>query len=200
MRTPTEFIKNLKNGIVTKEMMSMVLYSFNKRAKNYRDKEHEYRKNRYDNYGNEEKFRDKKEEMYNAKEKLLTYLEPKCIHKEVFYRDATTEYYDYEYGFYEHMDNAIRRGKFYDYKEEREVEFIVVITGKEEHINYYLCYELDTFSFHSPVNENYVEKSDLEIIELKDFITHGIDVKEILSLSFCNKVLDALNNKECKII
>lgn len=37
-------------------------------------------------------------------------------------------------------------------------------------------------------------------IELKDFITHGIDVKELLSLNFCNKVLDALNNKECKII
>lgn len=33
---------NLKNGIITKEMLEQALYSVNKRAKNYRDRAREY--------------------------------------------------------------------------------------------------------------------------------------------------------------
>ena len=39
MKTPKEYTKNLKNGIITEDMIVDCLYSVNKRAKNYRDKE-----------------------------------------------------------------------------------------------------------------------------------------------------------------
>ena len=37
MRTPKDFSENIKNGIITTEMLNECLYSVNKRAKNYRD-------------------------------------------------------------------------------------------------------------------------------------------------------------------
>lgn len=58
MRTPKEYTDNLKKKIITENMLLDCLYSVNKRAKNYRDKEREYRqyyrRNRYayDKYGN----------------------------------------------------------------------------------------------------------------------------------------------------
>lgn len=39
MKTPKEYRDNLLNHIITKQMLVDCLYSVNKRAKNYRDKE-----------------------------------------------------------------------------------------------------------------------------------------------------------------
>ena len=41
MRTPKDFSENIKNGIITTEMLNECLYSVNKRAKNYRDAKRE---------------------------------------------------------------------------------------------------------------------------------------------------------------
>ena len=66
MRTPKEYSDNLKKAIITDEMVSDVLYSYSKRAKNYRDKIREYREKErsshyfYDCYNNIEKFNEKK--------------------------------------------------------------------------------------------------------------------------------------------
>ena len=76
-----EINKNLKNGLVTPEILGYAAYSVNKRAKNWRDKEREYREqnyyfrryNRYydDKYNNEERARDKKEEYYKLKDSII---------------------------------------------------------------------------------------------------------------------------------
>lgn len=42
MRTPKEYTQNLKQKIITKQMLADCLYSVNKRAKNCRDNEHKY--------------------------------------------------------------------------------------------------------------------------------------------------------------
>lgn len=64
MKTPKSYQNNIKNRIITKEMLVDCLYSSNKRAKNYRDKEREYREysrynryfyDKYDNIGKYEK-------------------------------------------------------------------------------------------------------------------------------------------------
>ena len=51
MRTPKEYTDNLKKKTITESMLLDCLYSVNKRAKNYRDKERGYRQyyrgNRY---------------------------------------------------------------------------------------------------------------------------------------------------------
>lgn len=80
MRTPKEYTDNLKKKIITENMLLDCLYSVNKRAKNYRDKEREYRqyyrRNRYayDKYGNIDRCQEMKEEYYSKKEKLLSIL------------------------------------------------------------------------------------------------------------------------------
>ena len=43
MKTPKEYRDNLLNHIITKQMLVDCLYSANKRAKNYRDKERKQR-------------------------------------------------------------------------------------------------------------------------------------------------------------
>ena len=61
MRTPTAYTNSLKNNTISMQMLSDCLYSSNKRAKNWRDKERECRdrsrNNRYwyDVHNNEEK-------------------------------------------------------------------------------------------------------------------------------------------------
>ena len=55
MRTPAMYTKNLKNHVITIQMLLDCLFSVNKRAKNYRDQERKYRHMRYDYYDNEEK-------------------------------------------------------------------------------------------------------------------------------------------------
>lgn len=88
MKTPTRFKINLENRILTEEMLALAIFSMNKRAKNMRDKQAMYRTLRYDNkfwidnYNYEEKYKDKKEEYYWKKEKLLSLLSPKCVHRD----------------------------------------------------------------------------------------------------------------------
>ncbi|QWT54240.1 hypothetical protein [Eubacterium sp. MSJ-33] len=90
MTTSTQYIKNLKQKIITSKMLEDALYSCNKRAKNCRDKQEEYRRWRLscryertyynDKYDNEGKYREKKEHYYNMKSCFLRLLEPCAIH------------------------------------------------------------------------------------------------------------------------
>lgn len=99
MKTPSIYNKNIKNKIITDEMVALCLYSVNKRAKNYRDKEREYSRWRYLMYNYEEDARQKKEEYYAKKDKLLTLLKPLAIHKQE-YKYNTCYFYYYEIGGY----------------------------------------------------------------------------------------------------
>ena len=86
MRTPAMYTKNLKNHIITTQMLLDCLFSVNKRAKNYRDQERKYRHMRYDYYDNEEKKRSNKEEYYLKKYLMLSIIDPVSIHIEVLER------------------------------------------------------------------------------------------------------------------
>lgn len=200
MRTPKHFSKSLKNGEITKDMLGLVLYSFNKRAKNYRDKERRYREYGHDIYDNIEKYKNKKEKMYDAKEELLKYLCPTCIHVEKIVKDKKVRYYEYEHGFKENLDKAVLYRSYYD-SEEGEIKYIEVILGQQEILKYYLYYQIDNFGFHKPIKEEEVNKyNNLKVIELKNFTTFGIDIKELLSINFCEKVLNGLKNGSCTIV
>jgi hypothetical protein len=118
-----EINKTLKQGIVTPEILGYAAYSVNKRAKNWRDKESEYRDirrhNRYwnDKYDNEGKAREKKEEYYDYKESICKMFKPSKVH-------SFTEW---------KWDR--------DLQEEYPVE------------KYFLYYEFGGFSFHQPVDD-----------------------------------------------
>lgn len=72
MKTPKEYTRNLKNGIITEDMIVDCLYSVNKRAKNYRDKARQYRYSYY--HGDSQ--REEMERYYGYKEQLLSYFTP----------------------------------------------------------------------------------------------------------------------------
>ena len=90
MTTPRSYVQNLKKGIITMDMFEQALYSCNKRAKNYRDKQQIYRETRImyksqgkyynDIYKTEENSRYEKEKFYDWKEELLKLVKPDAVH------------------------------------------------------------------------------------------------------------------------
>jgi hypothetical protein len=98
MRTPKTYIENLEKGIVTEQMLCDVLYSYNKRAKNWRNKKrqykHSYSTNSYIWFNNA---LENEQKYYGYKTELLNILTPECIHEEVLENDYETliQYYLY---------------------------------------------------------------------------------------------------------
>lgn len=88
MRTPKEYSDNLDKGIVTKTMLCDVLYSYNKRAKNWRDKKrnykHSYSLNSFIWFNNA---LENEQKFYHYKDELLSLIEPTCIHEETLEND-----------------------------------------------------------------------------------------------------------------
>lgn len=111
MRTPKSYIDNLEKGIVTEQMLCDVLFSYNKRAKNWRDKKrqykHSYSPNSYAWFNsalaNEQKY-------YGYKSQILHLLTPDCIHEEVYENDFESIYNYYlffvvgDHSFHEPID------------------------------------------------------------------------------------------------
>lgn len=207
-KTPKEYNKNLKEGIITEKMLEECLYSVNKRAKNYRDKEREYREyNRnarhycryyYDKYDNEEQMKNKKEMFYEQKEIMLSILQPTCIHKE-FLGYEKERIYDYDDRYinrrkYNKENKIVWENRYYDYDEDREVYFFDIKTDKARH-NYYLFYELGDRTFHSPIVEEDLNKYDyLEVVEIDHLETEGHDINDLLSCQFCSKVVELIKS------
>lgn len=180
-RTPQEFTKNIKKGIITKEMLVEALYSVNKRAKNFRDKRWAYMAydGPYYEIANE-----KKEEYYRMKDILLQMLTPTCIHEETQFRYPKV--YDYEPEYNNYSDEEIeRRGSYYEYMEDKRVHFIVL---KREVKKYYLFYDMGNHSFHTPIPSPDAYP-DLEVVEIGSLVTHGADVNDLMSPQFVRKII-----------
>ena len=208
MRTPKEYSDNLKNGLVTDEMLSNVLFSYSKRAKNYRDKIREYRHIQrtngywYDKYGTIPKLEERRDMLYGKKSDLLN-LRPEhlvCIHKQD--KHATERIYDYEKRYdkivRDRYDDIVWSNYYFDYEEYREVYFVDIPSPNKQYL-YFLYYEYPLHTFHTPI-----EKSDIgsiksvhpgiNIIEIDDLETYGDDINDLLSLQFCDKVYNFMMN------
>lgn len=206
MRAPKEYSDNLKNGIITEAMLVDCLYSANKRAKNYRDKAREYRSyyksRRYaiDRYGNEDRCTAKKEEYYGQKEKLLSVLQPVCIHKE-FLGYERVRIYDYEPEYRKNIKKFVWENCYYDYDEGREVWFGDIEDKNRPKYHYYLFYDINgTKTFHSPIQEQDVEKYNLEVISIDQLETEGHDISDLISNQFVQKVLALIDSKNYKLV
>ena len=158
MKTPKEYRDNLLNHIITKQMLVDCLYSVNKRAKNYRDKEREQRAysrcHRYvDNSAFIEGAREKKLEMYRMKDMLLQVLTPICIHKE-FIGYKTERIYSYEIEEYKkYKKQFFYEGQYID--DDYSIVYFGDVELKDEPIyHYYLFYDLDCgHTFHTPIKK-----------------------------------------------
>lgn len=186
MRTPAKYNTLIKNGKITSQILGEVLYSINKRAKNWRDKKKEYKSLRYDRYDNYEKALEQEQNYYRMKENILKKLEPIAIHKETIVSEYIRKVYDYENGYFDR-----ETGDYISFKKVRE---------KSEKELYYLFYEVSEYSFHQPINKSDTDKYNLEIIELDGLITYGKDINDLLSTQFCQKVYELFINDKLEII
>lgn len=176
MEISKEFSRNLKNGVVTLEMLGACAYSVNKRAKNYRDSLREdYQQLHYCGYGLREYIQrtidskeEKKEEYYKMKDYFLSTQKPLCIHS--------------------HTRTIIR----YDRVEQEEYEDFA-----EE---FFLFYKVDKYQFHHPIKKEEIDKYNLPIEALPpEFETFGESVEDLVSVQFCRKVLNGLKDKTLKL-
>lgn len=196
MITPKSYKDTVAKSVVTPQILGDVIYSYNKRAKNMRDKAREYHSfynNHYfyrDNYGNEERCNDMKEMYYEKKDKLLEFSKPIAIHKvsrtrfhKVF--DWMDDYdenegLNSEEGIVEFID---RRGDYhsYYYVDDRFDE-------------YYLYYSIGNHTFHHPISKEQLRDFNLDVEYIGDLTTYGTDLKELLSVQFCDTVYTGLTN------
>ena len=193
MKTSKDYLKNLNERIITKEMLGDCLYSVNKRAKNARDKEREYR---YDyKYYNDEKYRAQKEGYYAMKDELLGLVTPICIHEEQQKRKIRV--YDYEDAYHQYSaEDIVYSNSFYDYERDEWVTFINVI----EVVNkYYLFYDFGDFSFHTPIDSP-EEYPDMNVVQISELITCGHDIEDLISVQFVKKVIDLIRSGDFEYV
>lgn len=199
MKTPREYFQNLQNKIVTKQMLVDCLYSVNKRAKNCRDKEREYRQEyqnnyhyfRYNKFDNEYAYRQKKEQYYQYKEELLSILTPTCIHKEPWgYERKRIKDIDDVKEYQKHLmaRDFVWANCYLDYETGIEVYFVDIELKNRPIYHYYLFYDLGEHTFHTPI-ENPEEYPDLEIIEINKLETEGHEIIDLISMQFVMKVI-----------
>ena len=188
MRISENFKKNLRANIVTPSMLGAVLYSYNKRAKNMRDQEREYRCfNRYDKYDNAEKYREKKEFYYSRKEKLLGMLSPTEIHAVM--REKRKRIYEYqpEYSAAILSGDVVHENCYWDREKGGEIWFCDVSVPFEEH---YLYYQVGDYSFHSPIDSP--DKYKLPLRNIGNLETYGESTDNLLSVQSCEKIYKGL--------
>lgn len=201
MRTPKEYTDSLKKNIITKEMLAVSLYSVNKRAKNYRDKERSYRRSRYDVYDNEEKNREMKESYYKIKEQLLSVLIPTCIHKEA--HKWKRRYYEYECSLDSFApEEIINENEYYDRDLMKYVQFVDVY---ETDYRYYLYYKVGDYSFHTPIDDDNDDelKSLIELYgveEVSTIVTSGKMITDLISMNFVYKLLTVIESGEYQLV
>lgn len=195
METPKEYKKAVENNVITPRIVSDVIYTLNKRAKNMRDQEMRYRNhNRYfgfsDRYGTVEKYREKKEQFYEKKEKLLKMFAPTCIHvtEEKAFATVSEDFDGYD-GYEYYVDyEVLETFDEYDQDIREYVTYMKISYTKRQ---YFLFYEIGGHSFHTPID--YIPKDNhLPVVKLDELTTYGEDIKKLLSVQFCDKVLDGL--------
>lgn len=204
MKTPKEYSENIKNGIITKKILAECLFSVNKRAKNCRDKEAQYRayyrneRYAYDKYDREESYREKKQDYYKQKDLMLALINPTCIHVETVKKRERI--YDYE-PYYEEIaetGDIVHEGGYYDRNLHEYIEFVDVMIDKKK---YYLFYDFGNYSFHTPIDEDDLKKyPTLNIKDIGILVTYGKEITELLSNQFVNKVISLINTGNYKLV
>lgn len=206
MRTPKKYLDNIDNGVITKEILVDCLYSVNKRAKNCRDKEREYRQeyknnyySRYYRWDNSHSYSVRKDEYYDYKEVLLSVVSPTCIHREQqgFERKRIKDIDDYE-EYVKHLkaNDWVWRNSYYNYEDDIEVHFVDIEMKDKPRYRYYLFYDFGMeHTFHSPI-DNIEDYPDLKVIDVDKLETVGHDIADLLSMQFVKKVLSLIESGE----
>ena len=151
----------------------------------------------YDKYGNEEKAEEKMRQLYKKKSDILSLCSNQltAIHKIVHSRKIRIEDTEPEFDEYYKSIEKYKKGEksdvvymnsYYDRDCDDLITFINVIIDESE---YYLYYEFDKHSFHSPIDEKDLSLYPcVELVELDELNTRGESINELLPLPFCDEV------------
>ena len=197
MKTPKEYVENLKKGIITEEMLDRCLYSVNKRAKNWRDKKREYKGWHYAKHDYAALALSQEERMYRRKEILLSAAKPVCIHREPGHYPRI-RIYDYDEDFLDRLSEHILKNdivwtnSYLDRDYYKEVEFFDFEDRNKPVWRYYLFYQLSSHSYHTPIKESDIEKYDLPVITIDKLETQGDGISGLLSVQFVDKVISLI--------
>lgn len=191
--------KIAQNGDVVcdKEISTLILDSCNKRAKNCRDKMRELKSGYKKGYCFEgkndmvEHYRSEMNRYYALKDKILDLLEPSYMECE--YRHLVVKVYDYQAEYHEVEHLFTHRSSYYDKKRGRRVYFGCYFDYGKYEEKYYLCYKVDGYVYHRPLN-NYEVKSypHLTIYKTGVIKTSGKNVKSLVSAQYVNKIMKLL--------
>ena len=207
MRTPKEYVENLRGGIVTETMLSNVLYSYSKRAKNYRDRIRQYNHaDRWNGYLTNSIIHceETMKAYYGKKSDILKLCDDKItgIHSLTFENRRRVYDYNKEWRLLEQErmnykankpSKVVWMNQYYDHTKKRYIEFCDVM--QYEH-RYFLYYELGQHSFHRPIETADLERyKGVEIVELQELTTYGEDISDLLSIQFCDKVWKCVMSK-----
>lgn len=200
MKTPPEWQKLVDNNQLTDEIVASVLHSLNKRAKNHRDKAKDaagmMHWRGYAPYAQKsrETALKKKEHYYSLKNYILThYMQPVCVHRQNMGKPRV-RIYDYEPAFHHLKDeDVLWSNSYFDHELGERVYFAdVEDMSKPDRFAFFKYWEIDSQGFHSPIREEAVPPH-LEVHDLpQDFYTHGEDIQNLVSVQFCNKVVDVV--------
>ena len=182
MKTNKSYLNNVKNGIITEEMLSECLFSVNKRAKNCRDKAKMY-KHQYD-YA--QKYEEQKDKYYALKRILLSIVSPTEVHLEqVRRRDYIDDRYESPC---EGVTLLDIKERWDNYLHEEYNVYVIEYTA----VNVFLFYKIGNYSFHSArlfdatddqVKDVMVKYGCLPHREV-NLITCGHSCSELVSMQF----------------
>lgn len=176
MKKSNEITEHLANGEVTNEMLAMAAYSYNKRAKNMRDREAYYRRKYYFNdiYGNANKLKEKKDDYYRRKDECLAFAEPTALH--IVERDRKVQVWDAAHRFYEFRSQKVNE--------------------------YYKLYVIGSYRFHQPIAESEFEvlKKTMPVEEIENFETDGEEVVKLMSVQTADKIRNGLMKGEYRLV
>ncbi len=190
MTTPKKFQRLISKRIITKEMLEGCLYSANNRAKDFHNEVRRCKRPGYADYEYKEWCRESEDEFYAMKDKLLSIVQPTCIHLE--YVEETQKIFEYEPEYYEVMDSedVIYEDGDYDRELGEYVEYIVARV-KEPH--YYLFYDLGgAHTFRTPIFNP--DRYDLPVVETDRRHTKVVDLADLLSIHFLQKVIGVIES------
>jgi hypothetical protein len=207
MKTPKEWQNNIRDNILTEEMLEAALDSVNKRAKNWRNRKQEYGRWHHAAHDYAARAAACETEMYQRKDFLLSVLEPACIHKEFHgYERRRIRGSDASYALA--CGNAAAEGRiayaggYYERDEQDDFPSFVPFADLEDfdrpRIRRYLFYLIGEHSFHVPLEDrNYGKYEHLPVIFIGRMETQGKEITELASMDFVKKVM-AMIRQGCR--
>lgn len=150
MKTPKEWTDLVAKKQVTEVMIGQVLFSINKRAKNYRDQQKKYQTSRatyatsyFVNY------EEKKATLYQMKKEILAIFSPTAIHTTIYTHDFIKKVYQDEVAYQAIQPKDIL---YTDFSQTTGLPFKAILISRSTEV-FFLFYKIAGYSFHQPIEK-----------------------------------------------